>query len=338
MAKTDTCLQINMAPNDLRHIVHTLPHQLRMLGGQVSEIQFTLDNHHSRAGRYATDKYAEKHAELRRYLEQTCSDFPHASIVDVDYSPESLTEVAQTYIGVKTAPIKAYDGSPIHAYLYGVLRARRKYVFHIDSDMLFGGGSQTWFSEAVNVIERNPDVRACAPLDGPPSADGFLKSAGAVACNLERVAYSWNRIGTRVFMIDRERFLSGDDRIPLVRATGIKALKSYFYNTSGYLPLEECMSEFMGRNAIRRVDFLGSGNGMWQLHPPYRSERFFAELPELIRRVEANDIPEAQRGDHNVNDSMIDWSDVRRRASFWRKVRREARMVAINMADRVRSS
>jgi hypothetical protein len=51
---------------------------------------------------------------------------------------------------------------------------------------------------------------------------------------------------------------------------------------------------------------------MWSLHPPYRSETFYTLLPELIARVEAGDVPVAQRGDFDVNDSMIDWSDARR--------------------------
>jgi hypothetical protein len=337
MARTDTCLQINMAPLDIRHIVHTLPHQLRILGGQVNEIQFTLDNHHSRANRFATDSYAEKHAELRRFLEQVCNEFAHACIVDVDYSRSSVTEIAQTYIGGHYVPVKACDGSAFYAYLYGLSRARSSYVFHIDSDMLFGGGSQCWVAEAIKLLEGSDEVCACAPLDGPPRNDGYLKSKGAVPNDLQHVSYSWNDIGTRVFILSRRRFLSGKERIPLVHATGLNLLKSYLYNTSPYMLLEECISELMRTKGLRRVDFLGSGDGMWQLHPLYRSERFYAELPDLIKRIEYNDIPEDQRGDHDVNDSMIDWSDVRQRATFWRKLGRELRHTAINITDRMRS-
>ncbi len=54
------------------------------------------------------------------------------------------------------------------------------------------------------------------------------------------------------------------------------------------------------------------------LHPPYRSEEFYRALPGLIERIENDDIPEAQRGDYELNDSMFDWSRARRRS----KVRR----------------
>ena len=53
---------------------------------------------------------------------------------------------------------------------------------------------------------------------------------------------------------------------------------------------------------------------MWSLHPPYRSEEFYRELPGLIERIENGDIPEAQRGDYELNDSMFDWSRARRRS------------------------
>ncbi|WP_281433711.1 hypothetical protein [Methylosinus sp. H3A] len=35
---------------------------------------------------------------------------------------------------------------------------------------------------------------------------------------------------------------------------------------------------------------------MYSLHPPYRSETFYRELPNLIARIVAGDIPDAQRG------------------------------------------
>ena len=46
-----TTLQINLAPTDLPHLIHILPHQIRQLGGQVDEILLTLDLHQSR-GRF----------------------------------------------------------------------------------------------------------------------------------------------------------------------------------------------------------------------------------------------------------------------------------------------
>jgi len=57
---------------------------------------------------------------------------------------------------------------------------------------------------------------------------------------------------------------------------------------------------------------------MWSLHPPYRSEEFYRELPRLVEQIEAGSVPDAQRGDYDINDSMFDWSSARRRASLRR--------------------
>src|SRR5258708_3765673 len=46
-----TTLQINLAPTDLPHLIHILPHQIRQLGAQVDEILLTLDMHQS-SGRF----------------------------------------------------------------------------------------------------------------------------------------------------------------------------------------------------------------------------------------------------------------------------------------------
>jgi hypothetical protein len=48
-----TTLQINLAPTDLPHLIHILPHQIRQFGAQVDEILLTLDLHQS-CGRFGT--------------------------------------------------------------------------------------------------------------------------------------------------------------------------------------------------------------------------------------------------------------------------------------------
>jgi hypothetical protein len=46
-------------------------------------------------------------------------------------------------------------------------------------------------------------------------------------------------------------------------------------------------------------------------------------LPELVRRVEAGDIPAAQRGDHDLNASLVDWSEATtalRQNRWWKRL------------------
>jgi hypothetical protein len=53
---------------------------------------------------------------------------------------------------------QAFDGGPFHAYVYGLLKAEADYVVHMDSDMLFGGGSQKWLDEAIGWLEKSADA------------------------------------------------------------------------------------------------------------------------------------------------------------------------------------
>jgi hypothetical protein len=39
--------------------------------------------------------------------------------------------------------------------------------------------------------------------------------------------------------------------------------------------------------------------------PALRSEAFYGALPEVIRRVEAGEIPAGQRGDYDLNDALV---------------------------------
>jgi hypothetical protein len=68
------------------------------------------------------------------------------------------------------------------------------------------------------------------------------------------------------------------------------------------------LSRAMRGRGLVRVDFLGTAPGMWSLHPSYRSRLFHDSLPRLIAQIEGGDIPETQRGCHDINDGLIDWS------------------------------
>jgi len=94
------------------------------------------------------------------------------------------------------------------------------------------------------------------------------------------------------------------------------------------------LSRAMAEHGLLRIDFLGAAPGMWSLHPPYRSKLFYDSLPRLIQQVETGDIPEAQRGAYDINDSFIDWSSAQRSRSS--RLRTHAELVASNVADRLR--
>ncbi|MGY4231680.1 hypothetical protein ACVIIW_000627 [Bradyrhizobium sp. USDA 4449] len=333
-----SALQINLHPLDVRHAVHTLPHQLEVWGDQVDRIVFTVDTRQSRSGRYTGDAYEESRGRLFALLEAIARKSPKAEISEVDYSPVALESVRQRYFSESRAyPEKAFDGGPFHAYFYGLLKANADYVVHMDSDMLFGGGSQVWLEEAIGWLKTTPDALFAGPLPGPPRADGTLGDLHGAFPGLtgiqppERLAtaypaYRFRTVSTRIFVLDQNKFDASIGALGLVRPDLRRRLRAKLFRQSPLtMPAEEIISAAMIRNGLSRIDLLGSGAGLYSLHPPYRTDRFYRELPHLIARIVAGAIPDAQRGDYDVNSSMFDWTEALRQKTVGRRLARAAR-------------
>ncbi len=309
-------LQINVAPPDVPHAVHVLPHQLRVWAGQVQEILFTLDPLRPSGGRFAEDWDARAPA-MNELLTRLVSEYPRARIGVVDSSPEAVAAVARRFFGIDRIPMKDSRGGPLFSYFYGLHDAAHDHVLHMDSDMLFGGGSQTWLDEAGAILHREDDLLLACPHPGPPRHDGhlFYQPDARPEPGSGR-AYRFASMSTRVFLIDRRRL---EDRVgPLTLApprlfrSRVKALIKG--NPSVSMP-EQILSGAMRRHGLSRLDFLGREPGMWSLHPAYRSPAFYEALPSLIARVEAQEVPDEQRGHYDIVDALFDFTEVRAKLS-----------------------
>jgi hypothetical protein len=309
-------LQISLSPADYRHACELLPHQVRQWRGQASEILITADYQHG-AGRFSTNW---KEGEDR--IAALAESIPGARFIRVDYGAAARARVSEEFFGGQPIPAKDFRGGPFYAYFFALNAAAHDNVFHTDSDIFFGGGSRTWMMEALAHMHTHKDVLFSSPLPGPPSADGGLRSQSAEPEPGPQPAFQFHSMTTRLFLLSRRRFRETvkalRSRFPSPRET-VKALVEG--NPPADLP-EHLFNRAMCRCGLVRRDFLGEHPGMWSLHPPYRSEAFYALLPELIRRVESGDVPEGQRGCHDVNASMVDWSDVEtalRRNRWWKR-------------------
>ncbi len=76
---------------------------------------------------------------------------------------------------------------------------------------------------------------------------------------------------------------------------------------------EEIMSNTMQENQLHRIDCWGDHPeaGCYSLHPEFKPPRFIEALPDLLRRVQQDDLPTAQRGRFNVHDDFFDLSAER---------------------------
>lgn len=313
-----TTLQISLAPSDYRLAEALLPHQVDAWRAQVEEILLTVDTHRSR-GRFGEDWETGRNRIL-----QLAHGIRGARVLEVDYSVEAQNRVSQAFFGGAPVPAKDCRGGPYYAYFFGLYSARHDWVLHCDADLFFGGRSPTWLAEAIEFYEGNTDVLFVAPHPGPPAPDAKLRQLQGKRRDVHlNPGYLFPEMSTRVFLFQRERFRQSvgalQPRPPAARARVLAYLDG---NPPQELP-EKLITEAMRRQGLCRIDFLGTMPGCWSLHPPYRCADFYAKLPVLVAQVEHGEIPADQLGDHDINDSLVDWSEARARMGqrrWWRRL------------------
>ena len=309
-----------------------LPHQLRQLAGQVHEVQLVLN-----LGPSGIWPDPLQRRQIARVLESATEAWPHAHVREVDYSAEARKQVAERFYGGRPVPLSNHDGGPFYSYWYGWHAARNNHVLHADSDMFFGGGSQTWVCEALSLLQSRPDVLAVSPLAGPPTLDGELPESvrqrharwgsAPVRERHASVAYAIHGVSTRVWLFDRLDLVARVGPIPLERPPLRSQARGLLEGHPPYELPEKVLSGIMRRCGLWRIDMLGTGKGLWTLHPALRSETFYELVPKLVERVESGEVPDAQRGDYDINDSLVDWSSARaalRHKAWWRRTARAA--------------
>ncbi|MHB8532300.1 MAG: hypothetical protein ACYDC2_06240 [Solirubrobacteraceae bacterium] len=326
MARPPVTLQVNVAPTDLPHARHVLAHQLRQWGAQTEEVLFTFDLHRTAKGGRFAEGWEERLGPMRELLEELCASHHGARVEEVDYSTQRMSAIAAELFGAGVQmPTKDTRGGPFYSYFHGLLGARHDLVLHVDSDMLFGGGSQTWAEQASGLLAADPQVLACNPYPGPPAPPRPSAQDGAPPHHVADPyaplpgALRFQSFNTRLFLIDRARLRERLLPLALLGPISVSSrVKARLHGNPPFAAPERIVTEAMRGAGMFRVDFLGHDPGMWSLHPPYRSPEFYRELPRLIEQVETGRLPAAQLGDYELGDAMIDWTRARRRAKLRR--------------------
>jgi hypothetical protein len=297
-------LQISLAPSDYAHAKFLLAHQIRAWSGQFSDLLLTIDLHRS-SGRFSAGW-----TDGRDRIVALAESIPGARVVIVDYSPQMQAKVSAEFFGGRKVPTKDFRGGPYYSYFFALSEARHDHVFHTDSDIFYGGNSRTWLGDAVEHMAAHPEVLLAAPLQGPPRPDGQLLTLPARPDPREAHAFYFDAMSTRCFLMRRTRFhermAALRPRRPGLRSSLIALLEG---NPLQDLP-EHLFTTAMAERGLTRREFLGAQGGRWSLHPPFRCADFYAKLPGLIKQVEDGNLPDAQRGCHDFNGSLVDWSEA----------------------------
>ncbi|GAB2698926.1 polysaccharide biosynthesis glycosyltransferase UppG [Mucilaginibacter koreensis] len=316
--KNKATLQINLAPVDYLHARVLLKHQLSALAGQVDEVLLIVDTQPAQ-GRFAEGWNTYK-TQFDHFLSAEIAAEFKVRIVPVDYSKTAKEAVAQLFFGTTYIPDNDFRGGPFYVYFFGLWQAKNNIVFHLDSDIFLGGQSQNWINEAVNFFEQDDRCLIVSPLPGPPHPDKVLKGQSIIR-HIAPYTYQLDGMSTRLFMIDKFKFEKR--KLSLHQPSLRNQLKAVIEgNANADLP-EHIIASYMRAHGLKRIDFLGSGDGMWSLHPPYRTQTFYRQLPNLIERIINNELPLSQRGFYDIVDEVCDWTEARQKLKhnrWWKRI------------------
>jgi len=299
-------LQINLAPGDYYHAMYMLHHHIEVFESQTDEILLTFDFNPARL----RDALKAERESASLYGLIASVQKQHSSVVlrDVDYNMSVVSTVLGHFF-TNRAELYDFRGAPIYAYLFGLYSAKNDLVLHIDSDMFFGGFSAMWIRDAINLLQADSEILTVSPLPGPPHPDRILLGQEEYsAYNDMAYAFKFSSMSTRVFFMDRRLLAHKLSSHPPPLKDRLFALYEGFPQSE---TLERIISASMRSSRQYRVDFLGTGPGLYSLHPLYRSEAFYRSIPDALRRLKDCDIPDDQLGHFNISDSFLDWGDAR---------------------------
>lgn len=322
-------LQINIHPNDYMHFEPILRHQINVWGNNVDRVRLTLDLHNSESGRYRSETFSDNLHKMRSIIHNVSKDFSFITVDEVDTSVDVRKAIAQKYFNKDDIPIKAWDGGPFYSYLFGLWKSRGRTIIHMDSDMMFGGLSHSWISEAERILDTDSNIIFVAPLSGPPHPEGLLKghrlqSGISIKPYSLSNSYIFNSVSTRIFVTRPSLIESRIGFFEWVPPNYIQRFKALLLgNPPQSREFEVVLSHTMRKRGLFRLDYHGEQLGMWSLHPPFRTNQFYTDLPNIIRRIETGDMPVEQLGQYDLHDSICDWSIPRKNNVRLRRLYRQ---------------
>lgn len=278
---------------------HSLPHQLHQLGRHAADVLVTVNR----------PPGAVPDPALTRFLDELTAELPQLRVAEVDHGPQAVEWVSRTFFGGRRFPMVDHKGTPVHAYLEPYRAIDQPFVLHLDSDVLLGGSGERWLHEAVAVLRSEDRYLAAGPLAGPPAPDGSYLAGGEPVDTVSGPGRSVPSFTGRLHLVERDRFL-GVAPLPLRRPrTRWERVRARLLGLPPVQNLEWMVEHQVLAAGQRRIDLGGSG-GLWCLHPLHKTPAYLAALPELIRRVEAGDVPPAQRGRYDLHDSFLALDDL----------------------------
>ena len=270
---------INVCNSDAPYLEQTLRHMMLALDFPFEERLVTYD-----PGRQE-GKYAERIQGDQNQIEQILSRLLDEKLIDridvVPWTSEEQNRILGKYFGDKQIDLKDFSGAPIYQYLYALDACRGRYIFHVDSDMLFyRQGNRSWIYDGLELLNREPKVVVATPQGGPPQARNWFERLTGLSFE-PKPKTAWHRAtftSTRYFLMDVAKFCAC---LPLEQARPGE-------------PLENSLSHTFKLRGYDRWSM--NGYTHWAIHPWRHDENYVRYLDDLIWAVENGIYPFKRTG------------------------------------------
>lgn len=127
-------------------------------------------------------------------------DLVHSGVLDsFDLVEEKTNEVLSFFDLTKESLGKGYYYSI--SELAGIYSCTTKYLLHFASDSMMKKGSAQWISEAIHILEQNPDIAVANPVWNDRYGEAETESSGTLGDFFKGFGFS-----DQCYLIETERF------------------------------------------------------------------------------------------------------------------------------------
>jgi hypothetical protein len=302
---------ILVARTDIKFMMHTIPHLVRMNNFPFCERVLAVDtapltgNNVNRPG---VGTMAELCDRTQQLLDLGAVD----RVVNINYKPDYHRRVYEKHFGSPIRFTHNYKGYPILGTIFTIEEAKGDYMLHFDSDMLLHQKPDySWIEEGIKMMEKHPELMSIRPLTGPPTSDGTLYQRFSYELDPDGF-YKFKFFSSRVYLINKKRF---DQLLPLPiiwRSYRHKLLnkmpnswKAIVNNLTGKSALDSW--EIMVSSKLEATDYfrgvLANPQG-WTIHPKEHRPALIEVLPQIIARIERGEYPPEQAGFYDLKPEL----------------------------------
>lgn len=270
---------VNACNADAPFLEATLRHMLSALSFPFAERLIAYDPGRQE-GKYASRAGGDR-ATMEAILQRLIDDLVIDQVDVIPWNQSEQQRVLRTYFGGAQADLKDFSGAPIYQYLYALDRCDGEYVFHADSDMLFHRAvGESWISEGIELMQREPLVVVTCPRAGPPQARNWIERLTGHSFEPTPTT-KWRRVdftSTRYFLMDMAKFRAA---LPLVQGRPGE-------------PLENSLTHTFKQRGLEQWNLTTLDH--WSIHPWKHDENYVHYLPDLIWAVEQGLYPFCRTG------------------------------------------